>query len=112
MYAKWGTLHVTDSPDANVSILANFDIKLNFHIKSVALMSGKLTPELVVVGAAAGLSAAVSRLTQISSVSVGSGAVPRSPQQGQAATGVVLHRTPADHLLLRQSHRHPSTSSR
>ncbi|MEQ2169009.1 hypothetical protein GOODEAATRI_020557, partial [Goodea atripinnis] len=34
----------------------------------------------------------------IASVSVGSGAVPRSPQQGQAATGVVLHRTPADPL--------------
>lgn len=52
-------------------------------------------PEFVVVGTAAGLSAAVSRLTQVSSVSVGPGAVPRSPQQGQAATGVVLHRTPA-----------------
>lgn len=52
-------------------------------------------PEFVVVGAAAGLSTAVSRLTQVSSVSIGPGAVPRSPQQGQAATGVVLHRTPA-----------------
>lgn len=52
-------------------------------------------PEFVVVCAAAGLSAAVSRLTQVSSVSVGPGAVPWSPQQGQAATGVVLHRTPA-----------------
>lgn len=52
-------------------------------------------PEFVVVCAAAGLSAAVTRLTQVSSVSVGPGAVPRSPQQGQATTGVVLHRTPA-----------------
>lgn len=52
-------------------------------------------PEFVVVGAAAGLSAAVSRLTQVASVSIGPGAVPRSPQQGQAATGVVLHRAPA-----------------
>lgn len=54
-----------------------------------------LTPEFVVVGAAAGLSAAVTRLAQVASVSAGPGAVPRSPQQGQAATGVVLHRTPA-----------------
>lgn len=52
-------------------------------------------PEFVVVGAASGLPAAVSRLTQVASVSVSSGAVPRSPQQGQAATRVVLHRTPA-----------------
>lgn len=52
-------------------------------------------PQFVVVGAAAGLSAAVSCLTQVSSVSVGPRAVPRSPQQGQAATGVVLHHTPA-----------------
>lgn len=52
-------------------------------------------PQFVVVGAAAGLSAAVSRLTQVASVSAGPGAVPGSPQQGQAATGVVLHRTPA-----------------
>lgn len=52
-------------------------------------------PQFVVVRAAAGLSTAVSRLTQVSSVRVGPGAVPRSPQQGQAATGVVLHRTPA-----------------
>lgn len=59
----------------------------------------RLTPEFVVVGAAAGLSAAVPRLTQVSSVSVGPGAVPRSPQQGQAATGVVLHRTPAPPTL-------------
>lgn len=56
-------------------------------------------PEFVVVGAAAGLSAAVSRLTQVSAVSVGTRAVPRSPQQGQAATGVVLHRTPASRTL-------------
>lgn len=52
-------------------------------------------PEFVVVGAAASLSTAVSRLTQVPSISVGPRAVPRSPQQGQAATGVVLHRTPA-----------------
>lgn len=52
-------------------------------------------PQLVVVCAAARLSAAVSRLTQVSSVSVSAGAVPRSPQQGQATTGVVLHCTPA-----------------
>lgn len=52
-------------------------------------------PEFVVVGAAAGLSTAVARLTQVACVSVGPRAVPRSPQQGQAATGVVLHRTPA-----------------
>lgn len=43
-------------------------------------------PELVVVRAAAGLSTAVSCLTQVSSISVGPGAVPWSPQQGQAAT--------------------------
>lgn len=55
----------------------------------------QLTPQFIVVGAAAGLSAAVSRLTQVSSVSFGPWAVPRSPQQGQAATGVVLHHTPA-----------------
>lgn len=54
-----------------------------------------LTPEFVVVRAAARLSAAVSCLTQVSSVSVGPGTVPRSPQQGQAATRVVLHHTPA-----------------
>lgn len=52
-------------------------------------------PEFVVVGTAAGLSTAVSRLTQIPPVGVGARTVPRSPQQGQAATGVVLHRTPA-----------------
>lgn len=52
-------------------------------------------PQFIIVGAAAGLSAAVPRFTQVSSVSVGPGAVPWSPQQGQAATGVVLHHTPA-----------------
>lgn len=52
-------------------------------------------PQFVVVGAAAGFSTAVPRLTQVSSVSFGPGAIPRSPQQGQAATGVVLHHTPA-----------------
>lgn len=52
-------------------------------------------PQFIVVCAAAGLSAAVSCLTQVSSIGVGPGAVPWSPQQGQAATGVVLHRTPA-----------------
>lgn len=55
----------------------------------------QLTPEFVVVGATASLSTAVSRLTQVSSIRVGPGAVPWSPQQGQAATGVVLHCTPA-----------------
>lgn len=52
-------------------------------------------PEFVVVGAAAGFSTAMSRLTQVSSVCVRPGAVTWSPQQGQAATGVVLHHTPA-----------------
>lgn len=56
---------------------------------------GELTPEFVVVGAAACLSAAVSCLTQVSAVSFGPGTVPWSPQQGQAATRVVLHHTPA-----------------
>lgn len=55
----------------------------------------KLTPEFVVVGAAAGLSAAVTCLTQVSTVSFGPRAEPWSPQQGQAATRVVLHHTPA-----------------
>lgn len=56
-------------------------------------------PEFIVVGAAAGFSTAVSCLAQVSSVSIGPRAVPRSPQQGQAATGVVLHRTPAPPTL-------------
>lgn len=50
-----------------------------------------LTPQLVVVRAAAGVPAAVSRLTQVASVRVRSRTVARPPQQGQAATGVVLH---------------------
>lgn len=56
-------------------------------------------PEFVVVGAAAGLSAAVSCLAQVSSVNAGTRAVPRSAQQGLAATGVVLHSTPASRTL-------------
>ena len=65
-----------------------------------------LTPELIVVGAAARLSTAVSGLAEvaatsartvsdssvtISAVSVGPGAEARSRQQRQAATSVVLH---------------------
>lgn len=55
-------------------------------------------PQLVVVGAAARLPAAVSCLTQIPPVGVCTGTVPWSPQQGQAATGVVLHGPPLSPL--------------
>lgn len=59
-------------------------------------------PELVVVCAAAGFSAAVSGFTQVSSISISPWAVAWSPQQGQATTRVVLHCTPApQHLHLR-----------
>lgn len=50
-----------------------------------------LTPQLVVIGAAAGLPATVARLAEVPAGTVGTGTVTRAAQERQGSRAVVLH---------------------
>lgn len=50
-----------------------------------------LTPQFVVIGAAAGLPTAVARLAEVPAGTVGAGTVTRAAQERQGSRAVVLH---------------------
>lgn len=86
------TVHRSQNPKQRRK---KFQLRTSSLIRRQKQGNEPLTPQFIVVGAATGFSTAVPCFTQVSSVRFGSWAIPRSPQQGQAATGVVLHHTPA-----------------